>query len=169
VGHTDKVPFARRAGATRVIDKEKEALWERAEEWSPEGYDLILDANGASTLQQSYRHLKPGGRLLIYGFASLLSHTGKKNYLKLLWYYFKTPRFNPFDLTVTNRSVSGFNLIYLFEKKEFFREIMDTLVQLDQEGKLSEMPMKTYPFEEAAAAHRDMESGKTVGKLVLRM
>ena len=168
VGHSDKVVFARRAGADLVIDTGKEPLWETAEEWSPEGYDLILDANGASTLKQSYRHLKPGGRLLIYGFASLLSHTGKKNYLKLLWYYFKTPRFNPFDLTSTNRTVSGFNLIYLFERKKFFREIMDTVLQWEQVGKLPKMPMKTYPFEEAAAAHRDMESGKTVGKLVLR-
>jgi NADPH:quinone reductase-like Zn-dependent oxidoreductase len=103
----------------------------------------------------------------VYGFASLLSHSGKRNYLKLLWYYFRTPRFNPFDLTGTNRTVSGFNLIYLFERKKGFREIMETLLRLDQEGKLPKMPTKSYPLEETAAAHRDMESGKTVGKLVL--
>ncbi len=167
VGRHEKVPYAREAGASLVIDKEKQPFWEAAEQWSPEGYDLILDANGASTLKASYNHLKPGGRLLIYGFASMFSPTGKKNYLKLMWYYFKTPRFNPFHLTGTNRTVSGFNLIYLFDKKTFFREIMERLLRLDRENKLPEMPLKSYPFEEVAAAHKALESGKTVGKLVL--
>ncbi|RLB14984.1 MAG: zinc-binding dehydrogenase [Deltaproteobacteria bacterium] len=167
VGRHEKVPYAREAGASLVIDKEKQQLWEAAEQWSPEGYDLILDANGASTLKASYNHLTPGGRLLIYGFASMFSPTGKKNYLKLMWYYFKTPRFNPFHLTGTNRTVSGFNLIYLFDKKTFFREIMERLLRLDRENKLPEMPLKSYPFEEVAAAHKALESGKTVGKLVL--
>lgn len=167
VGHEGKVSYAREAGASLVIDKENQPLWETAEQWSPEGYDMILDANGASTLRGSYQHLKPGGRLLVYGFASMFSHTGRKNFLKLIWYYFKTPRFNPFDLTGKNRTVSGFNLIYLFEKKTFFREIMETLLRLDREGRLPEMPLTSYAFEEVGAAHRALESGKTVGKLVL--
>ncbi len=168
VGRHEKVPYARNAGASFVIDKEAQRLWEKAEQWSPEGYDMILDANGASTLRKSYEHLKPAGRLLIYGFASMFSHTGRKNYLKLIWYYFRTPRFNPFELTGQNRTISGFNLIYLFEKKTLFRKIMDTLLQMEKEGLLAEMPVKTYAFEDVAAAHKAMESGETVGKLVLR-
>jgi len=167
VGRGEKADFAVNAGASLVIDKAHESLWKSAEDFSPEGYDIILDANGASTLKGSYEHLKPGGRLLVYGFASMFSHTGKKNYLKLIWYYFKTPRFNPFDLTGTNRTVSGFNLIYLFEKKTFFREIMENLLRVEREDRLLEMPVKSYAFEEVEAAHRALESGKTVGKLVL--
>jgi len=167
VGHHEKVPYALKAGATFVIDKEQQSLWETAEQWSPEGYDMILDANGASTLRKSYEHLKPAGRLLVYGFASMFSHTGRKNYLKLIWYYFRTPRFNPFELTGRNRTISGFNLIYLFEKKTLFRKIMETLLRMEKEGLLPEMPVKTYAFEDVAAAHKDMESGKTVGKLIL--
>jgi NADPH:quinone reductase-like Zn-dependent oxidoreductase len=167
VGRHEKVPYAKKAGASFVIDKGGERLWERAERWSPKGYDMILDANGASTLRESYEHLKPAGRLLVYGFASMFSHTGRKNYLKLIWYYFRTPRFNPFDLTGKNRTISGFNLIYLFEKVSLFREIMNTLLKLDEKHLLLEMPITTYAFEEVVQAHRDMESGNTVGKLVL--
>jgi len=167
VGRHEKVPHARNAGASIVIHKDKQPLWETAEQWSPEGYDLILDANGASTLKASYNHLKPGGRLLIYGFASMFSHTGRKNYLKLIWYYFKTPRFNPFQLTGSNRTISGFNLIYLFENKAFFREIMETLLRLDREGHLGDMPLTTFSFADVSNAHKAMESGKTAGKLVL--
>jgi NADPH:quinone reductase-like Zn-dependent oxidoreductase len=167
VGQTGKVAAAREAGATHVIDKSKQELWSKAEKLSPEGYDLILDANGASTLKESYRHLKPTGRLLIYGFASMFSFSGRKNYLKLLWYYLRTPRFSPFDLTGSNKTVSGFNLIYLFDRVSQFRRMMGILIAWEAKGCISPMPITTFPFEEVVKAHQAMESGNSVGKLVL--
>jgi NADPH:quinone reductase-like Zn-dependent oxidoreductase len=167
VGHSDKVVAAKDAGATSVIDKRTQDLWEKAVELSPEGYDLILDANGASTLKGSYHHLKPAGRLLIYGFASMFSHSGRKNILKLIWYYLRTPRFNPFDLTGANKTVSGFNLIYLFERVDLFRKIMETLLSWDTDGLLPLAPITTFAFEDVVSAHRAIESGRSVGKLVL--
>jgi NADPH:quinone reductase-like Zn-dependent oxidoreductase len=167
VGHSDKVDVAKEAGSTFVIDKGTQDLWQKAEELSPEGYDIILDANGASTLKGSYDHLAPAGRLLIYGFASMFSHSGRKNILKLLWYYLKTPRFNPFDLTGANKTISGFNLIYLFDKVNLFRDIMQTLLSYDTEGQLPLAPITTFPFEDVVSAHKAIESGRSVGKLVL--
>ncbi len=169
VGSSEKIETAEKSGATLVIDKARQDLWAKAEKLSPDGYDLVLDANGASTLKESYRHLRPTGRLLIYGFASMFSHSGRKNVMKLLWYYLKTPRFNPFDLTGGNKTISGFNLIYLFDKVELFRTIMDTLLAWDEEGRLPPMPITSFPFEEVDMAHRAMESGQTVGKLILEV
>jgi NADPH:quinone reductase-like Zn-dependent oxidoreductase len=167
VGRSDKVDAAKEAGATFVIDKSTQDLWEKSEELSPEGYDIILDANGASTLKGSYRHLRPAGRLLIYGFASMFSHSGRKNTFKLLWYYLKTPRFNPFDLTGANKTISGFNLIYLFDRVDLFRNIMETLLMWGGEGRLPLAPITTFPFEDVVSAHKAIESGRSVGKLVL--
>ena len=165
VGRSDKVNAAKEAGATFVIDKSTQDLWEKAEELSSEGYDLILDANGASTLKGSYRHLRPAGRLLIYGFASMFSHSGKKNYLKLFWYYLKTPRFNPFDLTGANKTISGFNLIHLFDRVDLFRDIMGTLLGWDANGLLPLAPITTFAFEDVVSAHKAIESGRSMGKL----
>jgi NADPH:quinone reductase-like Zn-dependent oxidoreductase len=167
VGLSNKVDAGKGSGATFVIDKSTQDLWKKAEELSPEGYDLILDANGASTLKDSYRHLKPAGRLLIYGFASMFSRSGRKNYPKLIWYYLKTPRFNPFDLTGSNKTISGFNLIYLFDRVDLFRSIMETLIRWDTEGLLPLAPITTFPFEDVVSAHKAIESGRSVGKLVL--
>ncbi len=166
-GNPEKIPHILHAGATDAIDKSTENLWQRASECSPEGFDLIFDANGASTLKESYKHIKPTGRLLVYGFASMFSHSGKKNRLKLLWEYLRTPRFSPFDLTGANKSVCGFNLIYLFEKGSFFRAIMTRLLSLNSQGIIPDMPLTRFPFENVVDAHRAMESGKTMGKLVL--
>lgn len=167
VGRTEKVPAATVAGADFVIDKSRSDLWNTAEKFSPGGYDLIMDANGASTLQGSYDRLAPGGRLLVYGFSSMFSHSGKKNYLKLLWTFLKTPRFSPFDLTGKNRTVSGFNLIYLFDRVSLFREIMEILLVWAREGRLPPMPLTEFPFERVKEAHRLMESATSVGKIVL--
>lgn len=167
VGRTDKIPAATNAGATYVIDKSGADLWAEAEKISPEGYDLIFDANGASTLRESYRHISPAGRLLIYGFASMFSPSGRKNWVKLIWDYMRTPRFNPFDLTGANKTISGFNLIYLFDKAELFHGIMSRLLDWDSKGLFPVMPVQTFPFDEVIRSHKALASGHTVGKLAL--
>lgn len=167
VGRTEKAAAAKKAGAGFVIDKSREKLWKKAKELCPDGYDVILDANGASTLKGSYMHLKPAGRLLTYGFASMFSHNGRRNFFKLIWYYFRTPRFNPINLTMDNKSVCGFNLVYLFDKVDLFQKIMGGLLKYDSAGKIPPMPIKTFPFDKVADAHRQIENGNSIGKIVL--
>jgi NADPH:quinone reductase-like Zn-dependent oxidoreductase len=167
VGLTEKISAVKQAGADFVVDKSRKKLWERAEVISPGGYDMILDANGATTLKESYNHIKPSGRLLVYGFSSMFSSSGHKNWPKLIRDYFRTPRFNPFELTGSNKTVSGFNLIYLFENVAFFRDIMADLVEYASKKRMPRMPVSEYAFEDVADAHRALESGKTIGKLVL--
>ena len=168
VGASHKVDPVRLLGADEVIDKSREDLWQAAERISPEGYNVILDANGVSTLQQSYRHLAPVGKLVVYGFHSMLPRKGgRPNRLHLLWDYYRTPRFNPFSLTTRNRSVLGFNLSFLFDRSALLHEAMDQLLGWVEDDKLQPLAVHTYPFEQVAQAHRDLESGQTVGKLVL--
>ena len=168
VGASHKVDPVRLLGADEVIDKSREDLWQAAERISPEGYNVILDANGVSTLQQSYRHLAPVGKLVVYGFHSMLPRKGgRPNRLHLLWDYYRTPRFNPFSLTTRNRSVLGFNLSFLFDRSELLHEAMDQLLRWVEDDKIQPLAVHTYPFEQVAQAHRDLESGQTVGKLVL--
>lgn len=50
-----------------MIDKSKDDLWTVAKALSPKGYEVVFDANGIETLQKSYDHLTPGGKLIIYG------------------------------------------------------------------------------------------------------
>jgi NADPH:quinone reductase-like Zn-dependent oxidoreductase len=168
VGASHKVDTVRRLGAEAVIDKSREDLWQAAERISPQGYDVILDANGVATLKQSYRHLAPVGKLVVYGFHSMLPRKGgRPNRLHLLWDYYRTPRFNPFSLTTRNRSVLGFNLSFLFDRAELLHEAMDQLLGWVEDDKIQPLAVHTYPFEQVAQAHRDLESGQTVGKLVL--
>ena len=169
VGATHKKAAALGCGAEQVIDKSTEDIWPRAREIAPEGFDVIFDANGPSTLKQSYRHLVPSGKLVCYGFHSMLStHGGVVNYLKLLWQYFRVPRWSPLNMTRENKSLIAFNLSFLFHRKDLLQEAMLDLLRWVEEGKIKAPAVTPYPFEKVADAHRALESGATVGKLILK-
>jgi len=167
VGASHKTDHARAMGAAAVIDKSTESLWQRAGELAPEHFDAIFDANGVATLRQSYRHLAPTGRLVIYGFASMLPKNGRPNWLKLARDWLLTPRFSPLDMTQSNRSVLATNLSFLQAHAPTMREGMAWLLERFGDGRLKPLPVETYPLAEAAAAQRRIESGQTVGKLAL--
>jgi synaptic vesicle membrane protein VAT-1 len=170
VGAPHKVETVEPLGADVVIDKSQEPLWERARAAAPTGFDIVLDANGVETLGQSYAHLSPAGRLVVYGFHTMMPRTGgRPNWAKLALAWLRTPRFNPLDLTTTNRSVMGFNLSYLFERNEILQNAMGELLAWVDAGRLKPPRVTTYPFDEVARAHRDLESGTTAGKLVLEV
>lgn len=168
VGASHKVTTVQDLGANAVIDKSVQKLWREAERLAPAGYDVILDANGVSTLRESYRHLAPAGRLVVYGFHSMLPRRGGiPHRLQLALHYLRTPRFSPFSLTTRNRGVLGFNLSFLFERSEQLGAGLRQLLAWLDAGRIAAPGITTYPFERVAEAHRDLESGQTIGKLVL--
>jgi len=169
VGATHKVNTAFDCGADRVIDKSKEDLWARAREIAPDGFDVVFDANGPATLKQSYLHLAPAGKLVAYGFHSMLStYGGVANYLKLIWQYLRVPRWSPLNMTQENKSLIAFNLSFLFHRKDLLQGAMQDLLKWVEEGKIKTPTVQPFPFEKVADAHRALESGTTVGKLILK-
>jgi synaptic vesicle membrane protein VAT-1 len=168
VGAAHKRDLPRQLGAHRVIDKSGEDLWRAAAAQAPEGFDVVLDANGVSTLAASYDHLAPLGRLVVYGFHGMLPRTGgRPNWLKLARDWLRTPRFNPLDLTTSNRSVLAFNLSFVSQRSDLLVPAMQGILRGFDEGWLRPPPVTRYPLAEVARAHADLESGATVGRLVL--
>lgn len=169
VGSSHKVPAVLDSGADIVIDKSRDSLWTKAEEICPDGFDVVFDANGPATLKQSYRHLAPTGKLVAYGFHSMLSKRGGfPNYFKLAYEYLRVPRFNPLNMTGENKSLIAFNLSYLFHRADLLAEAMQELLIWVAEGKIKAPPVQAFAYDQVADAHRALESGTTVGKLILK-
>ena len=169
VGASHKVATALEYGADIVIDKSKNNLWDKAEAACPLGFDVVFDANGPATLKQSYRHLAPSGKLVTYGFHSMLSKRGGfANYFKLAYEYFRIPRWSPLSMTNENKSLIAFNLSYLFHRMDLLNESMQDLLRWVEEGKIQPPALQRFSFEKVAEAHRALESGTTVGKLILK-
>jgi NADPH:quinone reductase-like Zn-dependent oxidoreductase len=168
VGAEHKRDTALAQGADAVIVKSRESLWPAAERLSPGGYHVVLDANGAETLRQSYAHLCPTGRLVVYGFHTMLSRgRDKPNWLKVAWDFLRTPRFSPLAMTDANKGVLAFNLSYLFDQMPLYHEAMGDLLAELAAGRLRPLALQKLPLEEVREAHRLLHGGETVGKLVL--
>ncbi|MCB9642363.1 MAG: zinc-binding dehydrogenase [Myxococcales bacterium] len=168
VGAPHKIEVARKLGADDVISYQTQELWPTLEHRYPDGFHLIFDANGADSLRKSYQHLAAPGRLILYGFHTMLPRQGgRPQWWRLLWTFLRTPRFQPLEMTQLNRSVLALNLSYLFEEKDLMREGMMQILGWLEEEKLVAPPIQSFPLEEAAKAHQALESAQTVGKLVL--
>lgn len=166
VGSARKEAVAREFGAAAVVVRGPR-LWEDLDRAAPAGFDAIFDANGVTTLKPGFARLKLGGRLVVYGFAEIMPRGGRPFLPRMAWNWLRVPRFSPLDMTARNRAVMGFNVIFLTEKAELARAGFDAIARWAREGALRKVPVTAFPVERVADAHRALESGDTVGKLVL--
>ncbi len=172
VGASHKVKYCLESlHCDHVIDKSTQDLWKEAKAYSPDGYDAIFDANGYTTLRGSYDHLAAAGRLVVYGFHSMLPRKGGVlgiwEWVRMIYGYLVTPRFNPLDMTAVNKSLLAFNLSFLFDRKNILQEAMGHLMTLVKSNRLRVAQVKSFPMCRVADAHRTIESGLSIGKLVL--
>lgn len=128
------------------------------------GFDLVFDAVAGPYFQPAYDRLQPEGRLVVYGAADFMSQGARANYLHLALRYLRRPRIDPLRMVSDNRSVMGFNLIWLWDRVEKLvegYEALDTLI--------TEPPLvgRRFVFAEAHAAMRHLQSGESIGKVVL--
>ena len=170
VGAPHKVETALSLGAAAVVDRSSEKLWPAVEGYAPDGFHAVFESSGVATLKESYRHLRPTGRVVVFGHATMLPRgggRGRPNWLALGWNFLRMPRFNPLFMTNDNKSVMAFNLSYLFDQAEVLERAMAELLDAVGRGEITPPEFKRYPLDRVADAHRDLESGSTTGKLAL--
>jgi NADPH:quinone reductase-like Zn-dependent oxidoreductase len=166
VGSPAKAAVAREFGADAVATRGPR-LWDEIDAAAPGGFDAVFDANGVTTPKPGFERLKLGGRLVIYGFAEMFPRGGRPSWPRLALNWLRVPRFNPLSMTAANRSVHGFNVVFLTEDAALAKDGFDAIAAWAREGKIRKPPTTAFPVEDAAGAHRALEAGETVGKLVL--
>jgi NADPH:quinone reductase-like Zn-dependent oxidoreductase len=77
------------------------------------------------------------------------------------------PRFNALKLMNENRSVMGLNMLKWWDERGSIEELTQPLVGLVERGVARPVIAKSFPFDRAADAHRYIQDGKNVGKVVL--
>ncbi len=130
------------------------------------GLDVILDARGGRYFKESYDLLRAGGRLVMYGASSIITHE-RRNLFSALKMLVGMPRFGPLDLMDKNRAVIGLNLLELWDDRGSFAEIAQPLAKLLANGELKPVVAQAFPLEQAPEAHRFLQQRKNVGKVVL--
>ena len=152
---TGKVERVRALGADHVIDYRNEDFAEGvAAATGKRGADVILDHLGGLYLKRNLRSLALGGRLVIIGLMG-----GAKSEINL----------GP--LMVRRQRVIGSVLRSrpVDEKAVITKEFNETVVPMFADGRIEPLIHQVLPLEDAAAAHRVMESSAHFGKIVLEV
>lgn len=124
-------PFVRQLGADRVIDYTAEAFDETVS-----GVDVVIDPVGGTTLERSYRVLRPGGRLV-----TLVAPPGQE-------------------------MAGQYGIEVMFFIVRPHRDQLAHLAQLVDDGRLRPVVAQTFPLDQARQAFenrgREHRPGKTV-------
>jgi NADPH:quinone reductase-like Zn-dependent oxidoreductase len=130
------------------------------------GVDMVLDSLGGKDWKKGYDLLRPAGRLIAFGFANMASGE-RRSLVHLARQAISVPFFTPLGLMDNNRSIAGVSIGHLWSEMEMLNEEMTALLSLYKEGKIQPHIDRTFPFADAASAHRRIQDRKNVGKVVL--
>ena len=128
------------------------------------GLDVVLDAVLGPVFRPAFARLNPEGRYVLFGAADFMTAGSRPNYLALAWRWLRRPRLDPLAMISTNRSFMAFNLIWMWEAVDRVPAAIAAVRAL-----AAEPPHigERFPFEQAPAALRRLQSGRTVGKVIL--
>jgi NADPH:quinone reductase-like Zn-dependent oxidoreductase len=132
-------------GADVTIDRAENPEWSKAAFLASGrvGVDVVVD-NVGTTLMQSLKSLRKGGRLLTVG-----STGGPQVQIDNRYVFY------------SHASIIGSTMSPLGD----FRTVMDLVVQ----GKLVPVRDRSFELKDAAAAQQRLEDGKHFGKITLRI
>lgn len=131
-----------------------------------EGVDVVLDPLGGADSRKGLKLLRPCGRLVTYGFANLSSGPRRRP-LHMLSAAAGIPLLTPVQLMNSNRTVSGVHIGRLWGQAGMLRQEFGELIALWAAGTITPVIDSSYPFAEAAAAHRRILDRQNTGKVVL--
>ncbi|MEV4806926.1 NAD(P)H-quinone oxidoreductase [Nonomuraea sp. NPDC049421] len=146
VGSAEKARRARELGADEVINYREEDFSDKVRA------DVILDIMGAKYLDKNVRSLKTGGRLVVIGMQG-----GTKAELNLGMLLAK--RASVHATALRSRPVD--------EKGAIVRSVVDNVWPLVGAGAVRPVVYAEVPMADAAEAHRMLDSGEHVGKILL--
>lgn len=134
---TPRLEMVKALGADRVIDYTQEDFTQ-----SGETYDLIFDILGKSSFSRCKRVLNPNGRLLYASFKM-------RQLLQMLW----TSRIGDKKVICALSGDSPDDLVFIKE--------------LVEAGEIKSAIDRCFPLEQAAEAHRYVETGHKKGQVVI--
>jgi synaptic vesicle membrane protein VAT-1 len=131
-----------------------------------EGVDVVLDPLGGTDWRKGLKLLRPGGRLVAYGFANMASGQRRRP-VHVLSQLAGMPRLTPLQLMNSNRTVSGVHIGRLWDQIAVLSAELREVLRLWENGAITPRIDATYPFAQAAEAHRRILGRQNTGKIVL--
>lgn len=154
-GNPERLERCRELGANIAIDYHDDIAAALLDATDGHGADIILDNMGAKGLSNNVKALATDGRLMIIGFQGGVK--GELNLAALL-----AKRASVTSLGLRGRPVDGPK-----GKARIVDGVREQVWPLVAAGRVQPVVHATLPLRDAAEAHRVLEAGGVVGKLLL--
>jgi NADPH:quinone reductase-like Zn-dependent oxidoreductase len=131
-----------------------------------EGVDVVLDPLGGADSRKGLKLLRPGGRLIAYGFANLTGGT-RRNPARVLRQAASIPLLTPLQLMNANKAVAGVHIGRLVTRMDLLTRELTEVLALWAAGTVTPRIDLTFSFDKAAEAHRRIIAHGNTGKIIL--
>jgi NADPH2:quinone reductase len=153
-------------GAT-PIDYIKSSFVKRIHELTGNGVDVVLDGIGGGVALDSYRALRRGGRLVMYGHYGT-TIAGRKSTRRIAVFYLYAALVFAANLLPNGKRVLTFQVAKLRDRRpEWFGEDTTALFKLLAERKITPIVAERIPLIDARRAHENLGRGNITGKQIL--
>lgn len=162
----DKLELIRKLGADHAINYAKDDFESYIMEKNG-GIDVVLEVVGGEVFKKSVRLLKPFGRLVIIGFASI----SFKKWNPLTWWktWKDAPKVKVMDMAQGSYGISASHIGYLTALPEVAKASWEELSEFMNKHSIKPYVGDIFDFEDMAKAHAYMESRKSTGKIVMKL
>lgn len=127
--------------------------------------NIVLESIGGKIFSESFKALAPSGRIIIYGGAQFMSNSSRPNYLNVLYKFLTRPKVDPLSLSNINKSVMGFNLIYLWDRPDDLKRMSEKILSMNLEKPFIG---KEFSFNNLINALKYFQSGNSIGKVIVK-
>jgi len=159
------LPVVERLGAV-AIDYQNDDFLARVRERTGDGVDVALDGLGGPLSLRSFRALRRGGRLVVFGRYATIAH-GRKNWPAVFGWYASTAAVALWGLLSPSRRVLSYRVQVLrTHHQDWFDEDFRALLGLLRERQIHPAVAARLQLSEARRAHELLESTASTGKIV---
>lgn len=130
------------------------------------GLDVVLDSVGGRWFRPGWRHLRPDGRYLLFGFASAVGRQ-RVRLLAAVAQLLRMGAVVPFAFVSSCRTLSGFNLSLLPSLAPHLQQRAEFLLEQLRQKTLKVVIGQVFPFDQLPQAHALLQGRASVGKLVV--
>ncbi|RLD21685.1 MAG: zinc-binding dehydrogenase [Bacteroidetes bacterium] len=166
IGSSHKIDTLKSEGFDDWIVRSKNFAHDLRNTLGDRRLDIVMECIGGSVLMDGIKQLGVQGRMIVYGSASFTTPGDRPNKLKMMMRYLRRPKIDPLLLPNSNKSVIGFNLIWLYAQIEKFEEILNALEEMQLPAPIIG---ERYTFDKLPDAIRKLQSGMTIGKVVVEL
>ena len=166
IGSESKRNFLLNEGYDEVIARHSNFSEQLKNALGGRNLNLVLESIGGKVFEESFKALAPSGRIIIYGGAQFMSRSSRPNYLNVLYKFLTRPKIDPLALSNINKSVMGFNLIYLWDRPDELQKMAEEILKLNLNRPFIG---KVFSFNHLLDGLRYFQKGKNIGKVIVKV